>query len=228
MKKLITIMASAAVLLFASQLYAAPVDLISAGSSGWEYRTIGGFAHQNLANNFWSLNCASVNWTTFWTGQAAFGNTQATAGQSALGNWLDGQGLYLPSQTNWSWQTALVLKKTFTVVNPALVSDISLNVASDNGFIIWINNGNNEVARSLDDGAFTSYWEFSNLSFSPSFLTAGTNTLYALAIDDAPPQTWDATFFDLQLTANAVPVPTAIILFASGLAAIFGIKRWRE
>ena len=86
MKKLITIMASAAVLLFASQLYAAPVDLISAGSSGWEYRTIGGFAHQNLANNFWSLNYASVNWTTFWTGQAAFGNTQATAGQSALGN----------------------------------------------------------------------------------------------------------------------------------------------
>lgn len=224
-------MVTIAVLMIASPLYAAPVDLISQGSSGWDYRVIGGFDHLNLANNFWSLNYLSVNWTTTHTGQAAFGNTQATAGQSALGQWLNGQGLYQSSQTPWSSQTALVLKKTFTIADPSLVSDISLSVASDNGFIVWINNGNNEVARYLA-GGFTSYWEYDNLTFSSSLLTTGTNTLYALAIDDAtdwasfaPPYNNDATFFDLQLTANAVPLPTTIILFVTGLAALFGIKR---
>ena len=146
MTKLFTIMVTVATLTLASQIYAAPIDLISQGSSGWDYRIIGGSAHLDLANNFWSLNYLSVNWTTTHTGQAAFGNTQATAAQSALGQWLDSQGLYQASQTPWDSQTALVLKKTFTIADPSLLSDISLSVASDNGFIMWIN-GDNEVYR---------------------------------------------------------------------------------
>lgn len=219
MKKFFTIMMTVAVLMVASQRYAAPANLISGGSSGWNYGIIGGSQHQNLANNFWSVNYGSVNWATPGTGQGAFGNTLATPGQSALGNWLNGQGMYLPSQTPWDNQTALMLKKNFTY-DPSF-GQVSLNVASDNGFIVWING--KEVYRSTGDW-FTSYWEYNNLTVPSSFLNSGNNTLYALAIDDAPLHVWDATFFDLSANA-AVPLPPALILFVTGLAAVFGIKR---
>ena len=163
----------------------------------------------------------SVDWTTTNTGQAAFGNTQATASQSLLGQWLSSQGLYLPSHTPWDSQTALLLKKTFTIADPSLVSDIDLSVASDNGFIVWIN-GDNEAYRGNAHG-FTSYWEYDNLTVSSGLLTSGTNTIYVLAVDDATDWTLscghDATFFDMQLTADMVPEPATLVLTAMGLLA---------
>ena len=115
-----------------------------------------------------------------------------------------------------------MLKKTFTIADPSLVSDISLSVASDNGFIVWING--DEVYRG-NGNWFTSYWEYDNLTVSSSLLATGTNKMYVLALDDDPLHVNDATFFDMQMTANMVPVPTTIILFVTGLAALVGIKR---
>ena len=225
-------MVTVAVLMLASPLYAAPIDLISQGSGGWNYATI----YDNpsvtddffdaLNKNFGYFGWDSVNYVSTWsTGQAAFGNTNNP--NSFLSLWLTAQSLYLPSQTLWNTQSALILKKTFTIADPSLLSDISLSVASDNGFVVWVNpdaSHNNEVLSGWDSG-FTSYWEY-NKTLSPSLFTAGTNTLWAVAIDDAIDYgPTDATFFNLQLTANAVPVPTTIILFVTGLAALFGIKR---
>jgi len=223
-------MVTVAVLMLASPLYAAPIDLISQGSGGWDYATVTDLAgtgdfFDDLNNNFGYFGWDSVNYVSTWsTNQnAAFGNT--TDPNSFISLWLTAQGLYLPSQTLWNTQSALILKKTFTIADPSLLSDINLSVASDNGFIVWING--DEVYKGYSAG-FTSYWEYTNLSFSSSFLnqTGTENTMYVLAVDDLTDWgTTDATFFDLQLTANAVPVPTTLILFVTGLAALLGIKR---
>ncbi len=74
--QLVIVLFVAALLTITACAHASPVDLISQGSSGWDYRIIGGVEHQNLADNFWALNYLSVNWTTTHTGGAAFGNTQ--------------------------------------------------------------------------------------------------------------------------------------------------------
>ncbi len=109
------------------------------------------------------------------------------------------------------------------------MSDIDLSVASDNGFIVWIN-GDNEAYRGNAHG-FTSYWEYDNLTVSSGLLTSGTNTIYVLAIDDAV--NWplldghDPTFFDMQLTADIVPEPATLVLTAMGLLA-FGWQRRRN
>jgi len=227
-------MVTVAVLMLASPLYAAPIDLISQGSGGWDYATVTDLAgtgdfFDDLNNNFGYFGWDSVNYVSTWsTNQnAAFGNT--TDPNSFISLWLTAQGLYLPSQTLWNTQSALILKKTFTIADPSLLSDINLSVASDNGFVVWVNpdaSHNNEVLSGLDTG-FTSYWEYNKAgSYSDFYLKAGTNTLWAVAIDDLIDYgPTDATFFDLELTANAVPVPTTIILFVTGLAAHFGIKR---
>ncbi len=269
-------MVTVGVLMFASPLYAAPVpvDLISQGSSGWDYGVIAGGDFQalyytyytppqppfNPEDNFYDITYSEITWSTPNTGTAAFGNTQNTEINRWLSNGMDELGntndYHQTSVTTWSPQTALALKKTFTIADPSLVSDINLSVASDNGFIVWIKNGLgniNEVYRHINPTnetdnlkKFTSYWEYTDTSYAgigtgdfPDFsgLTPGLNTMYVLAIDDHTdwnsvinpnsPSGYDhdATFFDLQLTANVVPVPTTIILFVTGLAALFGIKR---
>ena len=216
-------MVTVAALGFASPLYAVPADLIGQGSSGWNYRIIDGVDYQNLANNFWSLNFASFIWATSNTGSTSFGNTQTTASQSALGQWLDSQGLYLPSQTPWDSQTALLLTKTFTIADPSLLS-VNLSVASANGFIAWVN-GDHEVYRDIAPG-FTSYWEYDNLTFSSSLLASGTNTMFVLAIDDAAAATpYDSTFFDMQLTADIVPEPASAVIFLVGLVPAMRRRR---
>jgi len=227
MKSRITIMVTVAVLMPASQLYASPVGLISKQSSGWDYGFAGANDHLTLANNFWSLTYTDVTRTTSYTGQAAFGNTQATASPSPLGQWLDSQGIYLPSQTPWDHQTALVLKKTFTIADTPLVSDLDLSVASDNGSTVWIN-GDNEGYGGYGIW-FTSFWEYDNLTFSSSLLTSGTNSMYVLVLDDAPLHVNDATFSDMELTAtlNPISVASTLPLFFMVLAVFIRIKRRR-
>ena len=219
-------LATLAVLMLASQLYAAPVDLVSQGSSGWDFRIIGGTDYQALATNFWSLTHADVTWTTSNTGQASFGNTQGTPSQSILGQWLNSQGLWLPSTTPWDAETALVLKKTFTVADPSLLYDIKLSVAAANGFIVWINDS---IAYTGSAAGFTSYWEYSNLAVSSGLLTPGTNTLHVLAIDDDTDwlleSGYNPTFFDMALTGDTVPEPATLGLLALGGLAMLRRRR---
>ena len=224
MKKLLIIIATAAVLMFASQLYAAPI--ISQGSSGWEYFEIDDLSmYEDLRTNSWDHDAyMDVTWNHSNApsipniGTAAFGNTGTTSKMMPFGV------PWLPSTTSWQHQTSLVLRKEFHIADPTLLSDVFLNVANDNGFVVFINE--HKVANNRGDG-FTNYWEY-NYQLNPLYFQAGWNKIEIIAVDD--PQDWatgDATFFDMELTANInpIPVPTTIILFVTGLAALVGIKR---
>lgn len=201
-KKMLATLAGVAIILTSSgAALATPTTLVAVGSQ-WSYQQ---FSQPDLWTNWSAAGYSSFNWSnaTWSTGNAAFGNPYS-----------------LPYATNWTAGTDLALQKNFTI-DGALTGLLKLNVASDNGFMVFING--TQVAKDNKEG-YTNYWEYTyNLSNS-LFVSPGNNLIQVLAEDHG-----GATFFDMQLTADVAPVPepSTILLFGAGIGC-FAFWRRRK
>lgn len=202
MKKQISILTFLVfVLCSGSAVFAAPMTFIDQGDS-WNYQQ---FSSPDLWADWANAGIDSFDWVnaTWSTGDAAFGNAYS-----------------LPYNTEWDAGTDLALIKTFTI-DGGLTGNLTLNVASDNGFIVFVNGS--QVAKENAEG-YTSYWEYNFSLLSDPFLAPGENLVQVLAEDHG-----GATFFDMKLSGDVAPVPepSTILLLGTGLLGLgwYGRKR---
>lgn len=165
----------------------------------------------------WSYSTLTVDLWSDWAGaglaQYAQNNGVWNNGASAFGS----GGTFA---TAWAAGTDLALTTSFdfsgTVTGP-----LNLHVASDNGFIVFLNGV--QLAKDNAEG-FTSYWEY-EYALDPALLQQGTNVLQVLAEDHG-----GITFFDLQLDADvnaAVPEPAMPALLGVALFGLMAARRRR-
>jgi hypothetical protein len=178
---------------------AAPTTLINQGTQ-WNYAVL----QNDLWPNWSTAGYADFNWSqAIWSsGFAAFGNPYS-----------------LPYNTDWTANTDLALQTSINL-SGSINGNLTLNVASDNGFIVFVNG--NQVAKENAEG-YTSYWEYS-LPVNPSVFVQGTNVIEVLAEDHG-----GATFFDMKLsgdvTANVGPAPGALLLGSMGMGLVGWLRR---
>lgn len=187
---------AAAALVAAGAVQAAPVDFVAQGST---------FQYKTLDTDLWSGGgwAPGVGLSTFDTFAAANPVGGWATGTAAFGN----SGAFT---TAWAANTDLALSKTFEVSGMA-TGDLTLNVASDNGFLIFLND---QLLAQANAEGFTSYWEYTfTLSPGSAYINSGTNVLKILAEDHG-----GATFFDMKLSGSVVPSPGTLAL--AGLALL--------
>jgi len=147
----------------------------------------------------------SFDWATATsTGQAGFGNASSHS-----------SGSVNTPLTGWVPNTDLALTKDITIDSP-LTGDVYLNVASDNGFIVFING--EQVAKENAE-LFTYYWEY-ELIVDSDFFSSGVNTISVLAEDHG-----GLTYFDMEMSTAPVPEPTTLVLMGLGLIGLAGVGR---
>lgn len=176
-----------------------PVTIVSQADT-WNYN-VGASLGSGLPTDG-SFSDFTSGYTGNAFGQAAFGNSAPFGA---------------PVHTNWSAYSALYLQKTVSL-STALVGDVILNLAVDNGAAVWINGVN---VFNADAGGFTSIWEYSRTFASDPFVV-GDNVISVIANDYG-----GATYFDMELVGtSAVPVPAAAWLFVSALGVLrLAVKR---
>ena len=187
---------AAAAALTAAQ--AAPTTFVTTGQV-WSYST--------LTVDLWS------DWAGAGLAQYAQNNGVWNNGASAFGS----GGTFA---TAWAAGTDLALTTSFDF-SGAVTGPLNLHVASDNGFLVFLNGV--QLAKENAEG-FTSYWEY-EYALDSALLQQGTNVLQVLAEDHG-----GITFFDLQLDANvnaAVPEPAMPALLGAALLGLMAARRRR-
>ncbi|MBN2013087.1 PEP-CTERM sorting domain-containing protein [candidate division KSB1 bacterium] len=191
MKQALIIMTIGLMLSFSSQAFSTPTTFVTSGDY-WQYQTLS-FDLRPIWN---SVTYTTFNWNNnnWQDGQAAFGNPYSAG---------------FPYNTYWQAGTDLALKTEFEITGN--LNSVILNVASDNGFIVFINGV--QVAKEWADG-YTSYWEYTKTPSTTPF-QFGLNTISVFAEDNG-----GATFFDLQLGGDVSPIPEPASVALMGIGFI--------
>ncbi|MHC1726872.1 MAG: PEP-CTERM sorting domain-containing protein [Syntrophobacteraceae bacterium] len=199
MRRVVFVAILAFSLLSFTYAHATPVILTDKGAT-WQYSVLS----QDLWASWGSVGYGTVNWSelTWQSGNSAFGNPYSPQ---------------LPYSTYWAANTDLALQQQVNVQG-IFTGKLTLNVASDNGFLVFING--TEVAKFNAEG-YTSYWEYS-IDVDSSVFKQGVNTIQVLAEDHGV-----ATFFDMKLAGDlrSVPEPSTLFLLGGGLLGLVGWRR---
>jgi hypothetical protein len=152
-------------------------------------------------------------WQTDWSSWNSAGydsfdwnNATWSEGNAAFGSWAFVE-LGLVPNTNWDVDHGLALRKSY-FLDGTINGNLTLNVASDNGFMLFVNG--NQVAKDVNAG-YTTYWEYS-LDVPSSFFVKGVNIIEVLAEDHG-----GQSYFDMKLSGDIIPEPGTFLLMGTGI-----------
>ncbi len=150
----------------------AGADVIVSEDSEWRY--VKGLTEASTPTSAWRLPGFSDTAWPIGRGPFYYEATSGYSGKTAL---TDMQGSY----------TCIFLRYSFNIANPALVGDLTLNLQSDDGCLVWLN-GTNVARVNMPDGEPLVSWTSLpslgepnlatvTITNAPTLLRTGTNVL---------------------------------------------------